>query len=43
MALHMHWWIDVVGGWCLGAALAALALRASQIDFVSLWGSKKRS
>ncbi len=41
MALHMHWWIDVVGGWCLGAALAALALRASQIDFVSLRRSKK--
>ncbi len=43
MALHMHWWIDVVGGWCLGAALAAVAVRSTQIDFVSLRFLKKSS
>ena len=26
MALHMHWWIDVVGGLALGASLASLGL-----------------
>jgi membrane-associated phospholipid phosphatase len=30
MALHMHWWIDVVGGLALGATLASLGLLLSR-------------
>jgi hypothetical protein len=39
MALHMHWWIDVVGGLALGATLASLGLLLSRA-VVYLYGVK---
>lgn len=36
IALHMHWWIDAVGGWCLGAAMGAFALSIARAKCVSL-------
>ncbi len=42
MALHMHWWIDVVGGLALGATLASLGLLLSRA-VVYLYAVKNES